>query len=44
MFEDHLKKYENAYYYITDDLYKNLKKITNSRNGKEETYFKTGKK
>ena len=40
LFEDHLAKYENAHYYITDDRYKNLKKITNYKNNKDETYFK----
>jgi hypothetical protein len=41
LFEDHLKKYDDAFYYITDDRYKNLKKITNDRNKRDETYFKT---
>ena len=40
LFENHLKKYENAYYYLTDNRYKDLKKITNDK-GISESYFKT---
>jgi len=38
-FGKHIKKYEDAYYYINDDRYKNLNKIVNEKNMKEETYF-----
>jgi hypothetical protein len=38
-FGKHIKKYEDAYYYINDDRYKDLNKIINEKTLKEETYF-----
>ena len=39
-FKKHLDKYENAYYYLTDDKYKNLMHITDKKTLKEKSYFK----
>jgi hypothetical protein len=39
-FGKHLKQYEEAYYYLNDDKYKNLMIITDKKTYKEETYFK----
>jgi len=39
LFEDHIKKYEKAYYYINDEPYSNLKKIKDYF-GANESYYK----
>ena len=38
-FFKHIEKYNNAYYYLTDDTYANLPKIYNQKKSKEESYF-----
>ena len=38
-FYEHLKKYNKAFYYLTDDLYENLPRITDKDTLKETTYF-----
>jgi hypothetical protein len=38
-FHNHLKKYEDAYYYLTDKKYKDLQIFINPKTKKEETYF-----
>jgi hypothetical protein len=38
-FFKHIEKYNNAYYYLTDDTYANLPKIYNQKKSKDESYF-----
>lgn len=38
-FYEHLKKYNKAYYYLTDDRFENLPRNTNNKSFKETTYF-----
>ena len=38
-FYEHLKKYNKAYYYLTDDRFENLPRNTNNKTFKETTYF-----
>jgi len=39
LFHNHIKKYEDAYYYLTDKPYNKLSKVINPKNKKVETYF-----